>query len=148
VILYLDSSALVKRYVAEKGSAETRHIISRSDVLGTVIITRAEVAAALAKAIRMRVLDSHVAEQRLKRFYADWGALARLPVDDSVVTLAGRLAWDYNLRGYDAVHLASAITWQDALDETVTLATFDKHLWEAAASAGLTPYPTILATYL
>ena len=35
------------------------------------------------------------------------------------------LAWDYGLRGYDAVQLASAITWQEAV-ATEILLTFDQ----------------------
>ena len=39
-----------------------------------------------------------------------------------LITHADRLAWDHGLRGYDAVHLAAADLWQDALGEEVTLA--------------------------
>ena len=52
MILYLDASALVKRYVAEPGSVEVNEAISRAEVTGTALISRAEVAAALAKAVR------------------------------------------------------------------------------------------------
>lgn len=48
MILYLDASALVKRYVAEIGSAELSRMLSRAATVGTAVISRAEVAAALA----------------------------------------------------------------------------------------------------
>lgn len=48
MILYLDASALVKRYIAELGSAEVAMAITTADVVGTSIISRAETAAALA----------------------------------------------------------------------------------------------------
>ena len=60
------------------------------------------------------------------------------------MVLADQLAWQHNLRGYDAVHLASAVTWQEALGEVVTLATFDKQLWVAATRAGLVSWPESL----
>ena len=47
MILYLDASALVKRYVAEPGSTEVNDAIATAEVIGTAIISRAEVAAAL-----------------------------------------------------------------------------------------------------
>jgi predicted nucleic acid-binding protein len=56
VIAYLDASALVKRYVAEAGSAEVGELIDQAAVVGTAIISRAEVAAAMAKAVRKALL--------------------------------------------------------------------------------------------
>ncbi|MCP4424561.1 MAG: type II toxin-antitoxin system VapC family toxin [Chloroflexi bacterium] len=55
------------------------------------------------------------------------------------------LAWDYHLRGYDATHLASAVLWQEMLGKPVTMAVFDRKLWEAAELAGLRPFPADLA---
>ena len=56
MILYLDASALVKRYIAEAGSAEVNRLIAQSDIVGTGIVSRAEVVAAFAKAVRVRLL--------------------------------------------------------------------------------------------
>ena len=50
MIVYLDASALVKRYVAETGSAEVASLISEAQAIGTAVVSRAEVAAALAQA--------------------------------------------------------------------------------------------------
>jgi hypothetical protein len=57
------------------------------------------------------------------------------------VERAEALAWEYGLRGYDAVHLASALTWQESVGEQIVLATFDEQLWEAAKRAGLKAWP-------
>jgi hypothetical protein len=45
------------------------------------------------------------------------------------------------LRGYDAVQLASALTWQESVGEEIVLATFDQQLWEAAKRSGLKAWP-------
>ena len=50
MILYLDASALVKRYVAERYSRETADLCGKAAIVATSLVTRAEVAAALAKA--------------------------------------------------------------------------------------------------
>jgi predicted nucleic acid-binding protein len=42
--LYLDASALVKRYLSEPGTPETRRVIDAADVQGTTVVSRAEVA--------------------------------------------------------------------------------------------------------
>jgi predicted nucleic acid-binding protein len=144
MILYLDASALVKRYVAEAGSAEVGAAISQAAVTGTALVSRAEVAAALGKAVRVNALTQEEALAALQVFRNDWADLVRIQLTEMVIARADMLAWDHGLRGYDAVQLASALAWQDALGETVTLATFDRHLWAVAQSAGLAGYPADL----
>ena len=148
MILYLDASALVKRYVAELGSPEVSAAISRARVTGTALISRAEVEAALAKAVRLQALTQEEGLASLQVFRNEWPDLVRVQVTELVVAQAGKLAWDHGLRGYDAVHLAAASAWQGALGERVTLATFDKHLWAAAESVGLESYPADLPAML
>jgi len=45
---------------------------------------------------------------------------------------------------YDAVHLASALLWQEKLNMPVTLATFDRELWLAGQKSGMEVWPTEL----
>lgn len=139
--VYLDASALVKRYVAEQGSEDVAALIAASSFLVTNIITRVEVAAALQRAVRMRLLGLADANQSLTRFRADWERLLRLPVSEITVELADALAVKYDLRAYDAVHLAAALSWQETLRRTVTMATYDRELWQAAARSGLDVWP-------
>jgi predicted nucleic acid-binding protein len=63
------------------------------------------------------------------------------------VSWAETLAWDYGLRGYDAVQLASALSWQQLIGQEVVLATFDSQLWEAAPAAGLQVWPEDLTQW-
>jgi predicted nucleic acid-binding protein len=141
MIVYLDASALVKRYVAEAGSAEVAGLIAESAGVGTAIISRAEVAAALAKAVRMKLLSRAEAASALQVFRADWENLIRLQLTEVLISRAEALAWEHGLRGYDAVHLASAVFWQDMLGEPVTVASYDRQLRAAAKSAGLIAWP-------
>ena len=144
MIAYIDASALVKRYVAEEGSAEVGSLIGQASAVGTAIISRAEVAAALAKAVRMKLLPRKEATSALQVFSSDWGNLIRLQITEVLVSRAAALAWDHGLRGYDATHLASALFWQEMLGEQVTVATYDRHLWEASKTAGLIVWPESL----
>lgn len=141
MILYLDASALVKRYVAEAGSADVARLIAIADIAGTAVISRAEVSAALAKAARMGLLSRPEAEAALQAFRTQWPDLVRLQLTEVVLAQADALAWEHGLRGYDAVHLATARFWQASLGEPVTLATFDRQLWQASADAGLVTWP-------
>jgi predicted nucleic acid-binding protein len=144
-IAYLDASALVKRYVAEPGTEAVQTLLARVAVTGTAAITQVEVAAALAKAVRMGVLPRDEAASALERFLTEWQALERLQVTEPVLSQASDLAWEKGLRGYDATHLAAALIWQELLGAPVLLATFDRQLWEAAQTAGLAVWPDALS---
>ena len=144
MIVYLDASALVKRYLAEQGSQEVKALIARADAIGTSLISRAEVSAALAKAIRTHALTKSQAEAALQLFRTDWPDLARMQLTEMTVARADTLAWEHGLRGYDSVHLACALLWQDVLGETITFATFDRNLWQAASRTGCVAWPESL----
>jgi len=141
VILYLDASALVKRYVAEVGSAEVKRLIAEAASMGTAVVSRAEVAAALAKAARVGLLSREEAGAALQAFRAEWANLVRLQLTEVIVTEADTLAWEQGLRDRGAVHLAAARFWQASLAEPVTLATFDRQLWQAGVATGLLTWP-------
>lgn len=141
MIAYADSSALVKRYLTEAGSAAVDDLIEDALQVGTALITRAEVAAALSKASRVGALTETEAFQSLQEFRTHWPALIVIQITETLIAMADHLAWEHGLRGYDAVHLAAALTWQEALGEPVTVATYDKQLWQAAHSTGLLVWP-------
>ena len=144
MIVYLDASALVKRYVAERGSRETRELSTKADVVATSLITRAEVAAALAKAVRLGIIEPDSGRKAQRAFASQWPDIAKVPVSEALVSRAEALAWDFALRGYDAVQLASALTWQEAVGAEITLATFDRQLWDAGNKAGVRIWPETL----
>jgi predicted nucleic acid-binding protein len=144
VILYLDASAAVKRYVVEQGSSEVRQAVATATVVGMVVIGRVEIVAALAKAVRMRALSVSEAETARQVFLAEWLDYVRIRVTEALVARAESLAWQQGIRGYEAVHLATALLWQDGIEESVTLATFDRQLWQAGRQSGLAVFPADL----
>ena len=141
MILYADASALVKRYVAEHGSAEVIALTSDAEAVATAIISRAEVSAALARSVRLGIIDANGGRRAQRHFAQEWPDLVKLPITEALVIRAESLAWEYGLRGYDAVQLASALTWKDSIGAELTLATFDRDLWDAAPHAGLRAWP-------
>lgn len=141
MIVYADASALVKRYVAEQGSAEVVKLTSAALAVATALVSRAEVAAAFARALRLHILDEPSARRAQRAFARDWPDFARVAVNETLVARAEGLAWQLGLRGYDAIQLAAAVTWRDALGQEVVLATFDRQLWDAGRTMGLTAWP-------
>jgi len=146
--LYLDTSALIKRYSNEPGGTDMRILIQKLDVFATARITYAEMAAAFAKSVRTGIATRSQANHSLIIFQNDWENIYCIEVNELVVNQAAAWSWDFGLRGYDAVHLAAAFSWQLVLGETVTLATFDKALWATAKQIGLGVYPLDLPSLL
>lgn len=141
MIVYLDASALVKRYLQEIGTDEVEALIGEAEITGTALISRAEVVAALGKAARMSLVKKDEAARAVQAFRTDWPALYRLRLDEATIAQADSLAWTHGLRGFDAVHLAAAQAWRDALGEAIVFATYDKQLWQAAHQVGLSAWP-------
>jgi len=148
VIVYLDASALVKRYVAERGTDEVAQVMASAAGIGTSVISRAETSAALAKAVRMGALTRSAGGAALQVFRSEWPMLIRVQATELVLARADMLAWDLGLRGYDAVHLAAALVWQEGLGKSVTMTTFDRQLWEAARVQGLKVVPDDLPAWI
>ena len=141
MILYLDTSALVKRYVLEPGSKDVNILIEQADSVGSAMLTRVEMASALAKAVRMNWVDAQTADNAWQDFLSQWQSFTRLSVTPVLVERASRLAWQYGLRGYDATHLAAALIWQETLEMPIMLATYDRELWSAPKTAGMAAWP-------
>ena len=141
MILYLDTSAFVKRYVREAGTDEVITLVENSVSVGTTSLTRVEMAAALEKTVRQGWIKRKSAWQAWQDFLGHWSSFSRLNISSGVIERASTLAWEYSLRGYDAMHLASALLWQETLDTQITMATFDRDLWQASKKTGLAVWP-------
>lgn len=136
VMLYLDSSALVKRYVLEAGSDLVRASIVADPYVATTIVTAVEVRAALAAASRSGRITNLAAVVSAAR--RDWLAYIVVNVDTQLIERAAQAAEQHALRGYDAVQLASALAMARAAGSTVRFGTFDLALRRAAVADGLT----------
>lgn len=137
MILYCDTSALVKLYVAEEGSAAVQAQASAARVVAVSRIAWAEMMAALARRARDQPADGPLIDQARARLRADWPALAVLEVTQAVVELAGEYADAFALRGYDSVQLASARILQQAASDVFCFACFDSRLQKAAGVLGM-----------
>ncbi|MCK4489893.1 MAG: type II toxin-antitoxin system VapC family toxin [Anaerolineales bacterium] len=143
-IIYFDTSALVKKYIKELGSDQISESYSRAELIGTAMITPPEMASALSRAIRRKVIDDDAAGEAWNMFGKDWDTYIVIDVTQALIGQASKLVWEQGLRGYDAVHLASLLAWKDALGMDIALATFDVELWEAAKRLNIHVIPEIL----
>ncbi len=139
--LYTDTSAVIKRHVQEANSDDVRGWVESAAGTATGLLTRAEVSSGINRLYRMKLLDEVGYTQALSEFRKSWETYYRIPISEQIVARADFLICQFVLRGYDAIHLACALTWQDILHAPVTIATFDNQLRTAAKSAGLSILP-------
>ncbi len=143
-IVYLDSSAVVKRYVDEVGSGWIKSQIGSSDstLFFTSHLTVVEVVSAFARRVRegsLTVDDFKLVEAA---FRGDClGDYQIMPPTTEIVDLACELVGRHPLRAYDATHLASALSVQDLLSREglspLILLSADDRLNSVAALEGL-----------
>lgn len=140
---YFDSSALVKRYLAETGSAWVQaRCNDPARTITTVDLSRVEVAAAFAGKLRGECITQAEYQEVQAKLAADAQKRYQLiPVTPQRVDEAIELTARRRLRGYDAVHLACALHLNRALlDDNLTpltLVAADNNLLKAAQAEGL-----------
>lgn len=137
MILYLDTSSLVKLYMEEEGSLKIETLVRSSEATATSIVSYAEARAAFARRFREKSFTSDE-HDRLKAFFdKDWRNYFILNITQDMVKLAGNLAEKNALRGFDSIHLASALTLHQEVSTPVVFSCFDNKLETAAMREGL-----------
>lgn len=131
MIAYFDTSALVKLLIDEPGSATADDAWRAADARICCSIGMTEAAAAVARAERMRRIDVATAHAILIDLESIWTGVSRVACDDELAAEAAQLAVLLGLRGYDAVHLASARS------AGATLVAADGALLDGATACGL-----------
>ena len=126
--LYVDSSALLKRYVDEHDSAAAVAHMAADPVLVTSRVTEVEVRRNLA-----RLLDGADLDAARRRFAEDLDAFALVVIDAATCNEAARIAEQTLCRSLDAIHLASALRAGAA----TTVLTFDRRQADVGRSLGL-----------
>ncbi len=115
---YIDSSALVKRYVNEIGSVwvQSHCEPSSGHVIALAHIGLVEIAAALAMKVRQNVLSPVIRDNLIRDLRHDaQNQYWLIDVDHQLIQRAIELTRQYKLRGYDATHLAAALFLQETL---------------------------------
>lgn len=75
----MNAGVLVKRYLVERGSRKMIALTAESEMIATSIVTRAEVAAAFAKAARTGLVTQDLTRSAQRSFAGDWSDLVRMP---------------------------------------------------------------------
>lgn len=140
---YFDTSALVKRYVMETGSNWVKPYCSMPNrIIAIADIGRVEVTAAFASKLRGKVINQDEYNKIITKFISDANQNYNiLPVTSPRIDEAIDLTIRYKLRGYDAVHLACALQFNQLIVTSgyapITFVSADNDLLQVAQAEGL-----------
>ena len=113
--VFLDSSALAKRYVQEPGSDRVEEILSSASSLGISVLGVAEVVSALCRRRRERKLSPPQYSKAKQALFEDIEDASLVNLTDRVVARAIALLERWPLRSSDALQIASAAVWSAEL---------------------------------
>jgi hypothetical protein len=129
---YFDTSALVKRYVRERGSAQVASLLNRHDLLSSAI-TPVEVASALSRKKRGGELSEADFLTTLTRIQGERVRWELVEVGQGVLSRAEEVVQGtVAMRALDAIHIASLMTFEAAAGVRVPLITGDGRQRDAA----------------
>jgi uncharacterized protein len=141
VLVYLDTSALVKRYDLREPNAET--IVTLCDPrAGNTLFTSSLTGPEVASALRRKEREGRMSAPDVQRVWAVFQAHASLEytllaVSTPVLQEAERLILSHKLRAFDAVHLASALAVRALLPESIALQFVTADNDQAAVAKGV-----------
>jgi predicted nucleic acid-binding protein len=132
-VLYLDTSALAKLYLAEPESLSVERMIrANSPWVATSRVTYAEIFSVLARCQRDRRISQASYKIQKKAFLSDWNTFHIVELTAAVLSDAGLHIERHALRSFDAIHLCSAL-WIGQ----PSFACFEDRLRRAAVAEGL-----------
>ena len=137
MILYLDTSALVKLFVPEAHSEAVRAAVAAGSVVATHLLAHVEACSAFARLAEARA-DKSLFQRLRHELDAHWTEWEIVQVEERLVRRAGEFCARYRLRGYDSVHLAAAERIHGVSGYAdFRFGVFDANLARAAASLNL-----------
>lgn len=137
MILYLDTSALVKLYFQEIFTAEVVAKCEAAQAVATSSVAYAETLSAIYRKKRESDIDDATVSKLVQKFQSEWNGLVRVRVNDELNNYLDTVFEKYLLRGFDAIHLASALAIHEQFPEGLFFGCFDERLNAAAREAGL-----------
>lgn len=135
-MLYLDASALVKRYVREQGRRALELRLRADQLLYSSASSFAEVHAALARKHREREITQVEFLQARNQFERDWIEIHEVAVNAETLNPVPPLVERLRLRGMDAIHLAAAIWVERKFAQKPEVVSSDPALLHSAKGLG------------
>jgi uncharacterized protein len=133
---YLDTSALVKLYVREPGSRDVARVVAEAGLAATSRVAYPEARAAFARRKREGAFRAAALRRIVGDLDRDLAHYVVVELTAELASTAGELAERHALRGFDAIHLASALWLRESAGDFGAFAAYDARLVAAATAEG------------
>lgn len=145
-VLYVDASALVKRYAEEPGTDAVLSLLTTANRIFTSKIAYVE----LLMTFSRKLAEGTVSEQQFselhRRVDQDWYSWILIEVSDEILEIVKKRVVKHSIRALDAIHLSSALLARKLVGKKLTFVCSDQKLLEAAKAQGLIVYdPTTIS---
>ena len=136
-MIYLDSSALVKRYVQEEGTDFVKSILAGHGLITTSKLTYPEILSALMRKVRAGEIERRRFNGIVEAFDEDWDHVLVLDFHNDLLQIVKVVIEKHPLKAADAIHLSSALWLKLSSKADVTFVASDSNLLKAAAAEKL-----------
>lgn len=138
-MLYLETSAMVKKYRREAGADLLRELLDSGEEVTSSVLTLAEVETTLGRLFREGLLQEDELHRQRAALIEDWSHVFVMELDDNVIAEVRGLVMRRPLRTGDAIHLASALLVAGA-GEPLVFCSADTALLRSASAEGLSTW--------
>ncbi len=136
-MIYLDSSALVKRYIEEEGSDKVNALLEDTSVAAASRLAYPEILAAITRRHRAAEIETGTFERIKKAFKVDWTSLTVIEMHKEVFQFIDEVIAKHALKGADSIHLSTALWLRKVTKEDVVFVASDLELLKAAKAEKL-----------
>ena len=141
MITFFDTSALVKRYLSERGTEEVAALWTATECHAVSRLAYAETLSALYRKEREQPSDQSALREAQARFERDWRSLLIVEVSSQLDPWINQLLKQHPLKGADVIHLASCLLLQSRVDVPLVFSCWDRRLLHAARAEALETAP-------
>lgn len=134
--IYIDTSAYLKIFLKEKGSDKVRRLVKENRLLASAILT-SECFSAFSRRRQAKEIDDKTFDRLVNRVKKDLPYIEIVRLTDDVLRKTEEILLHATVRTLDAVHIASALLFQESTGVVLTFVTSDKKQAEFTNDKGL-----------
>ena len=123
--IYIDTSAYLKTFLKEEGSDKVRKLVKENRLLASAILT-SECFSAFSRRRQGKEIDDKTFDRLVNRVKKDLPYLEIIRLTDDVLRRTEEILLQSTVRTLDAVHIASALLFQESTGIALTFVTSDK----------------------
>ena len=134
--IYIDTSTYLKSLLKEKGSDKARKLLKGKSLLSSAILT-SESFSAFSRRKQGKEMDKKTFDKLVNRVKKDLPYIEIIKLTDDVLKKTEEVALRSTARTLDAIHIVSALLFQELTGIELTFITSDKKQEEVAKDEGL-----------